>query len=55
MKTLFAVVIFAGSSLLFAADEPNDKTFGLENGRFWSTLKPDWKGAYILGMVHGGS
>ena len=53
MNTLFAVAILAGSSLLFAADEPNDKTFGLENGRFWSTLKPDWKGAYLLGMLHG--
>jgi hypothetical protein len=52
MKTICAIIL-AGSSLMFATDEPNDKTFGLENGRFWNTLKPDWKGVYVRGIYHG--
>jgi hypothetical protein len=52
MKKL-CILILAGSSLLFAADEPSDGTFGLENGRLWKTLRPDYRDMYIRGIFHG--
>src|ERR1700680_4088130 len=52
MKRL-CILIVAGSSLLFAADEPGDRTFGLENGRLWKTLGSDYRDMYIRGIFHG--
>jgi len=52
MKTLGSLVLF-GMLPLLAAGEPSNETFGLENGRVWNTLTPDWKGACLMGMVQG--
>lgn len=52
MKALCALVLF-GTFSLFGADEPNDKTFGLDNGRFWNTLTLDRKHVYMRGMFDG--
>src|SRR5579872_2251273 len=52
MKNL-CTIILAASSLLFAAEERNDKTFGLENGRLWNSLQPDYRHVFLLGVLHG--
>jgi hypothetical protein len=52
MKNL-CTIILAGCSLLFAAEERNDRTFGLENGRLWTSLQPDYRPVFHLGIVHG--
>jgi len=52
MKKLCAVVLL-GASLLFAADEPIDQTFRLDNGRFWSSTEPESRHAYMRGLIEG--
>lgn len=52
MKPLCAIIL-AGSFLLSAAGEPNDKTFGMSNGRVWNALPPDVRYGSILGLYHG--
>lgn len=52
MKAL-CVLLLLGRLSLFGADEPNDETFGMANGRFWTTLTPGLKQAYMRGMFDG--
>jgi hypothetical protein len=52
MKAVCILFLF-GAFPLFGADVPADKTFGLDNGRFWNTLTPGLKDAYMRGLFEG--
>jgi hypothetical protein len=52
MKAL-CVLGFLLATQLSGAEEPGNKTFGLDNGRFWNTLTPANRQTYVEGILQG--
>ena len=52
MKSLCALALATVLSSS-GAENPNDKTFDLDNGRFWNTLTPGMRHAYMRGLFDG--
>lgn len=52
MKALCILVLLLATRSS-GAQAPSDKTFGLDNGRFWNALAPVNREAYVAGILEG--
>ncbi len=50
--TTVILCLFLASTLCYAQKGLN-KTFGLENGRYWNAMDGEVRSAYVEGIIHG--